>query len=522
MFDGGPRHLAHHVVAQVRREVPDAELARPPRLRARTRLAVDVAHRRIVGQRKLSQHVGLDIEEEQQIQQLLQAVDKLVLVAGLEPLVAQAIEVVFQSRKVAAVLACLERLHREWKRSRASRLETAEICAPRIDAARGKQHFAAILVGGDIVRVRAQRLVVGGNGRVGGPLLGKQYAKVEMGGSEIRAEYQRALVGARGPRHVPLHLQCDAVVVMRLAVGHVPVQRLLECRGRRCPVAAREMREAQRAQQARVTRRDGQPLTAQRDREVAVPSRDHPPDRRKTRIDIPGRRRHRSQKRGACTRVVTCVLHRVPGKVACRCEVGLQREHAVVVRKRLGRIALLMRQHRRRPQLRHRPRIELAVACGIASAGQGFASAARRSFVSSMTRSTRGAALRIGRVASVQIVRAGRCASRGPVAAPRPARSSSTSKSESSIDFAAAAAVSRGRAPAGAPPIVKCPAASMVAKVTATEASGSESIAATADEIASGVDPSDRSTMIRRGRPAVRRGHASDTGAGSARAHSAA
>ena len=80
-----------------------------------------------------------------------------------------------------------------------------------------------------------------------------------MRGDEVRAKRERALVRARRFGEVALHLQRDAVVVMRLAVGHVRAQRARERGGRRGAVAPREMRAPERAQEPAVRGRAREP-----------------------------------------------------------------------------------------------------------------------------------------------------------------------------------------------------------------------------------------------------------------------
>ena len=89
MADRLPHHLAHHVIAQVGGEVTDAQPSGLARRRARQRLAVDVLRGRVVGARELQHLFRLDVEEQQQVEELLEAIHELDLVGGAERLAAR-------------------------------------------------------------------------------------------------------------------------------------------------------------------------------------------------------------------------------------------------------------------------------------------------------------------------------------------------------------------------------------------------------------------------------------------------
>ncbi len=138
----------------------------------------------------------LDVEKEQQVEQLLQALHELLRRMPGELLVAQAVEVMLETREVGEVLAHLERLHGKRQRVRAMRLEFAEVRTPRIELARCKQDFAEVLVRCRVLRILAEHLPVGGRGGARIGLFLEEHAEIEVRRHEIRLERERALVGA--------------------------------------------------------------------------------------------------------------------------------------------------------------------------------------------------------------------------------------------------------------------------------------------------------------------------------------
>ena len=262
VLDRRPRHLAHHVIAQIGRQVSDTDLSRTPRRRARQRVAVHVPCRRVVCLRALQQQLGLDVEIQQQVEELLERIGELDLACRVERLVAKSVEIALETGEVAGVLAHFERLHGERQRARTALLEAPEIVDPSIDAAGVQQHLAQIPVSGDARRIARDHVFVRRARGIRRALALEHDAEIEIGVDEVRTKSERALVRARGVGVALLHLQCDAVVVMRLAVGWLDRERPLE-RGRGgAAIAMTEMRVAERPPQRDVGRRALEPVDA--------------------------------------------------------------------------------------------------------------------------------------------------------------------------------------------------------------------------------------------------------------------
>ncbi len=168
--------------------------------------------------------LGLDIEKQQQVEKLLQRVERLVGIVSGEASLPQPVQVALERRVVAAIRADLQRVRGERKAIRAMLLEPVEVREPRVDAARREKRFAKRLVGGNIAGCARKNLRERRDRGVGLPLLIEDHAKVEIGGMQIGPERKRPLIGAGCLRQVLLHLQRDALVVVRFAVRGVAPQ----------------------------------------------------------------------------------------------------------------------------------------------------------------------------------------------------------------------------------------------------------------------------------------------------------
>ena len=97
-----PHHLAHHVIAQIGRQIADPELAWATVRRRGQRLAINDTRGTVKGLRKAMNQFGLDVEVQQQIQKLLERIDKLMHVRRVKALVAQSFEVALDLPELAA------------------------------------------------------------------------------------------------------------------------------------------------------------------------------------------------------------------------------------------------------------------------------------------------------------------------------------------------------------------------------------------------------------------------------------
>ncbi len=154
MRDRLPDHLAHHVIAQVRRQVADPHASRPALGLRREGLAVDALRRRVVRLREPQHHLRLDIEIQEQVEQHLEAVGELQLAVHPKRLLAKSVQVPFDLLEIAEILARLQRLHRERQRIGAMGLEALEVRDPRVELPGREQRLAQILVRGHVLRIR--------------------------------------------------------------------------------------------------------------------------------------------------------------------------------------------------------------------------------------------------------------------------------------------------------------------------------------------------------------------------------
>ena len=355
MPDRLPHHLAHHVVAQIGRQVADPQPPGSSRLRRRQRLAVDVLRRGVVGPREPEEEIGLDVEEEQKVEELFEAIGKLELVARPEVLVRQSGKVSIELREVAPALAGFERLHGKRQRVRATRLEPAEVREPRLVPAGGEEHFAQVLVRGDMPGIRSERGFVRGDCRIVGALPLKYDTQVEMSGAQVRRKRERVLVRTHRFRQSPLHLQRDAAVVVRFGVGRSKRQRPAECRGRRCSIAARKMGVTQRAPQRDACRYASEAVLAQRGGGRQIVRLACRACRCDSGIDIRGRGGDGRREIAPRHRRIPVVAGDDSRKVMSGCKARLQREHAGVRLARGRSLAALVRPDRvlpRRGELR--------------------------------------------------------------------------------------------------------------------------------------------------------------------------
>ena len=356
MDDRLPDHLAHDVIAQVRGKIADAQRARPARRRRRQRRAVDPGRDRIVGLRKAQQQCGLDVEEQQQVEQFLEAVGQFHLVAGLVLLAAQAVEIAIEPVEVGLVLARLQRIHGERKRLRTILFERAEVGAPCVDFAGREQHLAQVFVGAHVLRVDRQHLRVGRAGGTVVALLLEQHAQVEVGGRHVRPERQRTLIRARGTLDIANPLQRDAVIEMSLGVGGRQQQRLPERAFRRRAVAPHQVGEAQHPQQRPVPRCKRQALLQHAHRTFGIALR-----QREFRAGQAGfaelrRRRHGGRERLARLHGIVARQRGLADQLQRGCECRLNREHFPIPGLRRRKVTLLVCTHGRIPDARQVPR----------------------------------------------------------------------------------------------------------------------------------------------------------------------
>ena len=94
-------------------------------------------------------------------------------------------------------------------------------------------------------RIAREHLLERGDGDVGASLLLEDDADVEVGRDQLRIERKRALVSAQCVFAQMHHLQCDAVVVVRIRIGGQGLQNFLECGARRDTIVPRELDQAQ-------------------------------------------------------------------------------------------------------------------------------------------------------------------------------------------------------------------------------------------------------------------------------------
>ena len=362
-----PDHLSHHMIAQVRRQIPNAETAGPALRGARQRLAVDPLRDHVVGLGELQQHLLLDVEVEQQIEKHLKAVGKLELALDPKRLLAQAVEVALDTLIIAEILAHLERLDGKRQRVRAVRLEALEIRDPRVELPRGKQRFAEVLVSEHVRRVGLEHRFIGTNRRIERALLLKQHAEVVVGVDERGLERQCALIGTRRVGERALHLQRDAVVVVRLPVVGSERERALEGGRRLGAVAQRKLREPQRSPQADAVRRAREPLLAQRHGGDRVVRRGRGTGRSDPGIDVAGYCGERGGKIGARSGEIAGIACEDASQVMAGREPGLQFEKARVVRVRGRCVPALMGAHRVVPQRVERGSVQRTVAARVVS-----------------------------------------------------------------------------------------------------------------------------------------------------------
>ena len=432
-----PHHLAHHVVAEIRGQVADAQLARPARRRTRQRHAIHQRRGRVVGLREPQQHLRLDVEEQQQVEQLLERVGELGGVAGAKALLAQAVEVALQPGVVRRVLAGLERLHRERQRVRARRLEAAEVREPLVDAAGGEQRLAQVAVGRHVPRVAREHGAVGGDRRFDVAALLEQHGEVEVGVGEAGVEGERALVRPRRVRGGVQLLQRDSMVVVRLGVGRCQGERVPERVARSGAVVPCELELAAHAPQRQAARRSRQARVHQCEAAVDATAVPLEPCRRGARVDEVRRGAERPLEQRAC-RVGPALLPREPrGEVQRRRVLRLRGKQRVVRLRassaRPSRWASTARANVARARRRHRTHRSQARAFGGGRKCAGNARHGRLDAAVDERWRVRG---HVDRRADDERRRAAH--SNAPLDKPMPPRSSSRSGSLAAIASAAA------------------------------------------------------------------------------------
>ena len=257
-----PHHFAHHVVAQVAGKIADANAAGAARLRQGQRRAVDAGRDGVVDLIETQLRLLLDVEEEQQVQQFLQAIGQLGFASGFESILLQPLEVAIQRGVVGAVLAGFERLDGQRQRVRTHRFEAIEGLEPGPETARAEQRFGQRLVGGHVARIAREHGFERLDRCVDRALLAEDHADVEVGGEQLRIQRQRALVRAQRLTALMQQLQGHAAVVMRRGISGVDLERVLEGLVRGGAIVLREPRHPERAPQRDVVGRERDALLA--------------------------------------------------------------------------------------------------------------------------------------------------------------------------------------------------------------------------------------------------------------------
>src|SRR5947199_3563231 len=93
-----------------------------------------------------------EVEEQQQVEQLFEAVGKLGIALRLEMVRSQTIEVAIKRGEVGAILADLQGHHGERQRIGTRRLETVECLEIIVDPAGSEQRLGERLVRGGVTR----------------------------------------------------------------------------------------------------------------------------------------------------------------------------------------------------------------------------------------------------------------------------------------------------------------------------------------------------------------------------------
>ena len=143
-----------------------------------------------------------------------------------------------------------------------------------------------------------------------------------------------------------LHLQCDTVVVMRFAVGHVEQQRMLEDCSSRLPIAARQLRQTEYSPQRDERVSIGEMAFDQLRRHVRAPAVDRRLGRRHPCLDIQGCGiRRRNEIRQRVFEPADVAAERTAQEQRRRIS-GLPPKHLVVARSRCFMVAGLMQPNR--------------------------------------------------------------------------------------------------------------------------------------------------------------------------------
>src|SRR4029078_4829859 len=95
-------------------------------------------------------------------------------------------------------------------------------------------------------------------------------AKVETGSDEIGIERKRPLVRASRARRIAEHLQRDAMVEMRVAIGRRANEHWPERLPRSCAVAQRELRMTEHPQERDIPRRARETVVQHPDRAFGI------------------------------------------------------------------------------------------------------------------------------------------------------------------------------------------------------------------------------------------------------------
>ena len=138
--------------------------------------------------------------------------------------------------------------------------ELLEVGAPRIELASSQQELAPMLVRRDVLRLTRQHRRKCGDRGVAIALFSEDRAEVKVGGDEIGIKCQRPLICARGIAIATLHLQRNAVVVVRFAVEGLAQKCRFEPRRRVRSVVHREAGGTKSSEQCRrriIGRRNG-------------------------------------------------------------------------------------------------------------------------------------------------------------------------------------------------------------------------------------------------------------------------
>src|SRR5438552_8383882 len=237
------------MTAQVPREVADADLSRPALLWQRRREAVGAPCHGIVTLVQREVPLRINVEEQQQVEQLFEAVGQFRVARRLEFVSLQAVEVAIEPSEIASTLTGLERHYSERECVGTRGLEAVKCLQPAVDPSGAEQRLGERLVRGDVPRIARKNVLERADRSRCATLLAKDHADVEVGRDQLRRERQRSLISAQRETAPMQHLERHTLVVMRLAVRRRQLECVLERLPSRASAALRKPRLSERAPQ---------------------------------------------------------------------------------------------------------------------------------------------------------------------------------------------------------------------------------------------------------------------------------